>query len=239
MVGLLLKKLFYSLSYLLYPGNCLVCGRDLLLHQARVIPLCSECLAKLVPLTGVRCQKCGRLLISELEICTSCRHKEFAFASHKSLFAYRAEIKELIYQYKFRQRRSLANWFADLISNEINANPIFDLIVPVPPNPTTQAKRGFDQVSYLARLVSVKIGMRSIKCLAHRKGKTQKSLNLAARLKNIEGLFYFKGRPQAIADKRVLLLDDIFTTGATLHACAKILLAQGVASVTALTIAQD
>jgi len=233
------KKAFCYLSYLIFPGKCLVCGRDLLCEQTEGIPLCSECRVKLVPLAGDRCQKCGRLLISELEVCTSCRNKEFAFKSHKSLFVYRSEIKELIYQYKFRKRRSLANWFASLMSQEIDNNSNYDLIVPVPPNPATLAKRGFDQVNYLSRLVAARTRLNSLNCLAHRKGKSQKSLNLAERLKNIEDLFYYKGHSEAVANKRILLIDDIFTTGATLHACAKILLEKKAASVTAMTIAQD
>lgn len=223
---------------LLYPDLCLLCGAVVSGTPGFRVPVCRPCLSRLRPITGRRCTVCGVALISEAETCTRCRQLSFAFSAHRAVFMYQGPIRELLFYYKFKSRRRLGPLFAGLLPKPGPAERI-DFIIPVSSGLRSLRQRGFNHVLRLARLLSRLWGVPVLDCLGRKRGKAQKSLNLAERMANIQGLFFIKKGLTRCAGKSAFLLDDIFTTGATAHECAGVLKRHGVRTVYVGTIAMD
>jgi ComF family protein len=234
------RYFFRLLLDVVFPESCLLCGGDFSPGEKRRGPVCSECTAGLVPLTGPRCVVCGIPLISEIERCTRCRGHVFDFDGHASLFEYRAEIRELLYYYKFKGRAAVGDFFAQLLQRERPWPGTPEVIVPVPTSRKSVRARGFGHTERIARQVSRLSGIASGFYLRQMAGRPQKSLDLAQRQANLRGRIGIeeKGRAE-LHGRRVLLLDDVFTTGATVSECARVLKAHGAVHVFAVTLAMD
>ncbi len=229
----------------IYPGRCLACGRRLLTAlpageepAAAGEPVCAGCLAALEPLSGRRCRTCGAVLISEAEVCLPCRERTYAFRSHCALFEYRGVIKELIYQYKFQHRRRLAPLFARLLAEELHAIHPGVPVVPVPSRrPPAFGEAGL-HVERIARVLERRHDVRIWRLLRRKGGVPQKALGFEERRHNIRGAVSLVSHPGP--DRRypsVVLLDDVFTTGATADECARVLVEAGCPEVQVLTLA--
>jgi len=223
---------------ILYPGVCLLCGRPPSGHlpEAPLAPVCAGCRRLLVPLAAARrCRLCSAPLISEQELCTRCRLRHFHFDSSFALFDYAEAVRELVYQLKFANRRSLVPLFAALLEPLVRGSFPGLPLVPVPGSPASVRRRGWDPMREVARHLARRCGQPPLDLLRRRPGAAQKSLGYEDRIRNLRGTFSLR-RP---APPRVLLLDDVFTTGATADECARIILAGGARSVQVLTIAID
>jgi ComF family protein len=221
---------------LLFPGRCLLCGGQLAFHAERGEPLCLECRAGIRPLVGSRrCRVCSLPLISEEEICTRCRRREYEFDSHLSLFEYQGAVRELIYQYKFRNRLRLARFLAGQLARVLVEAYPGAVLVPAPANPQAVRRRGWDPVERLCRALSRDYGWPACRALERRPGPAQKLLGYEARRGNLRGTIRVCRPPPA----RVVLLDDVFTTGATASECSRALKEAGAARVDALSLAID
>lgn len=229
----------------IFPQPCVLCGGSLLLNRGDPpwsrLPICPECFASLHPIEGRRCTVCGLPLISEQELCTRCRTREFPFVSNRSLYEYAGAFRELISQYKFRGERSLAALFAHEMAKAMG-ECFFGLpVVPVPSRPRTVRKRGWDHVGAIADLLSRRHGVEVLRLLRRDNGRSQKSLDFTHRLTNLRGRIHWapKGHRPTEAPRHVVLIDDVFTTGATASECTRILLEHGVERVDVLTLAVD
>jgi competence protein ComFC len=178
-------------------------------------------------------------LVSEEESCTRCRTRVFAFDRHIALFQYRDVVRELLYQYKFKGRRRIGSLFAALLSQLTLWQNDYSLIVPVPSSARSVKKIGFGHVEAMAKKLSRQTGIPFSCCLKRGKGKAQKSLNFEGRRANLQGLISFKNKKLPLSVNNIILLDDIFTTGATANECASVLKKNGAAAVTVLTVAMD
>jgi len=150
-------------------------------------------------------------------------------------------MREAIHQFKYNNFRVLANPLAGLLEKNLRTSPVtFELIVPVPLHPRRQKIRGVNQTALLARDLGLRLGQRVLEdgLVRVRDTKPQFDLNLEQRSKNVEGAFGWCGQ-QSVAGSSVLLVDDVYTTGATLESCAKVLKQAGASSVVALVLAQD
>jgi ComF family protein len=234
-----------ALADLLFPRDCLLCGESLLLNTAKAggarVPLCPKCFDALPFLEGARCRSCSQPLISELDVCMRCRGRNYPFERNLSLFAYRGAARALIHQYKFRNERSLDALFACLLSV-----PLLDIfsglpVVPAPARPAHVRKRGWDPVSVVAALLRRRYGVTLLPVLQRMRTAPQKSLDFEHRAKNLRGKIIFRGGGKHAGNlpPHVILLDDVFTTGATASECTRVLAAAGVARVEVLTIAVD
>jgi competence protein ComFC len=190
-------------------------------------------------LRGGRCARCSMPLISAEYICTRCRDQEYAFSCNHSLYEYTGIVRELLYHYKFKARRSLGFLFAELLGEYLNAEKRGVPVIPVPSRPANVRKRGLDHMKHLARILSADHGVRVLDCLARRGGSSQKELGKKERFRNIRGTIRVGGGfdPQTIT--RAVLLDDIFTTGATVSECARVLKSRGLREVSVVTLALD
>jgi len=218
------------------PGRCLLCGRELGFGDGARQPVCPPCLDGLSPLSGSRrCAVCSLPLLSERRVCTRCRRRDFEFEANLSLFEYRGEVRELLYQYKFRNRLRLAGVLAGFYARALRELFPGCVPVPAPASPLAVRRRGWDPMERLCRVLEREHGFAACRALARRAGAPQKTLGYEERLLNLRGTIRLRRRPPA----EPVLLDDVFTTGATASECARVLRWGGAARVRVLTLAID
>ena len=165
----------------------------------------------------------------------------FPFEENVSVFVYQDPgIAELVVSWKGRKNRSLAAFFAEKLLAEYNSRWKGLPIVPVPSRPASLKKRGFDPILLLCREMQKRGGPPALRLIS-RKGKTreQKSLNRDERQRNLLGALVPRRKLCATLPRAVVLLDDVFTTGATAAACTEVLKGMGIEKVYVLTIALD
>ncbi len=236
---------FFSLSlHILLPRRCALCGT--LVHDVAWFPapLCEACESGLKAIDGRRCASCGRPLISEAQLCMECRETTRADLRIMPVFMYRGAVAVMMHHYKTRERRSLATYFAfklapliQSVCADTGTNPCEVAIVPVPPRPEKLRSGKCDLVAALATALGV-WGYQSVHVLARRSNSVQqKTLARNDRFKNASQAYYLAS--VGAVPKRVILLDDVVTTGATLRACAEILKQAGAEVVAAAVIAAD
>ncbi|RKX91142.1 MAG: hypothetical protein DRP59_08450 [Spirochaetes bacterium] len=227
------------LQTLTTPNRCLLCSTDLISEEHTKYPLCSSCRKKLLSKNADRrCPVCSIPLSSEETVCTRCRSRSFSYESNFSLFTYRKDIKELLYQYKFRNNRRLAVLFAELFYTLYLKQNKFEAIIPVPSTISNVKKRGWDHTGEITGILKSRYGIPVMNCLRKKGGKSQKKLSYAERLTNLDGKITVTKTCGKIPSK-ILLLDDVFTTGATLEQCALVLIKAGCFGINALTLAID
>jgi ComF family protein len=217
---------------IVFPGRCLLCGAWLLFSGEPGSCVCAECVARLAPLEGRRCGICSIPLVSEMGICTRCRGTSYSFARNHSVFAYAAHVKELVRSYKFSGRTRLSRLFAKFLAEAVTRQFPGAPIVPVPSRPGGD---GPDHIGRIAGILSREYGFAIFHLLARAPGVSQKTLDLEERRRNLLGKIRLK--PACTIPERVVLLDDIFTTGATADACASVLRAGGSSEVGVITLA--
>ncbi len=237
------NALMSAVLEILFPGRCLICGKSLLFQGKPFYPACPACLEELRPVENrKRCRKCSVPLISEREICTRCREREYEFSSNYSLFEYSGIMKELIYQYKFKNRKRVALVFAGLIAAEIGKKYRNLPVVPVPARKSTLRQRGWDHLEVIAGVLEKYYRIPVLRLLKRRGKVPQKGLGYRERMINIRGGIILAERMKTNISPfpgRVVLLDDIFTTGSTVNECACILHGAGIKDVQVLTLALD
>lgn len=162
----------------------------------------------------------------------------------RSVLLYEGEVRQAIHLLKYRNRRALVTTLAALMVEHWQANPLpADVLVAVPLHPARQRERGYNQAELLARMLGDRIGLPVTTAGLRRVRHTrpQMSLNAPDRRKNVEGAFVcpaLKGDGDvSIRGRRVLVVDDVCTTGSTLEACSLALKTAGASSVWGFTLA--
>ncbi len=230
-----------ALLDLVFPPFCPVCRAAL--EDDRRDPLCGACWAALPRIAPPWCRRCGgptpalpsaarppdRLDAGPL--CAACRRRAPAFAYARAAVRYEDTAREALHAFKFGGHRALAGPLADLVVSALAAGwpaGAPDLLVPVPLHPRRKRTRGFNQAHLIARRLGRAWGCPVRPDVLARVTETepQTALDSAARLANVRGAFRLR-RPEAVAGRHVLLVDDILTTGATASACARALEAGG------------
>lgn len=199
--------------------------------------MCGMCEAELAARDGPLCSVCSTRLVSEKDTCTRCRNRHYLFTSNYSLFIYEGKTKELINQFKAKNVKPLAGFFAARMAPVIQDRHCGFAVVPVPYRSTRKRARGWDQIEAICRELRRNYGIRFHPILKRRNSAAQKSLDYQGRLENLKGNVYL--RKHAHPPDKVLLIDDVFTTGATADACAAALKSAGVREVRMLSIALD
>jgi ComF family protein len=160
------------------------------------------------------------------------------FDSAYSFGSYEGPLQQLIHLFKYAKVESLAGPLGRLLMQALPLDSNFDLIMAMPLHWRKRWERGFNQAELLAEPVARRYGMRLATNLRRaRYTKSQAGLSEPARRENLRGSFRVH-RPEQLAGKRVLVIDDVFTTGATLRAAAAVLKSAGAAHVSALTLAR-
>lgn len=216
-----LKKIILFCLELLFPPRCVFCGRIV----APGTKICPECAKEVSPVNAVR----------RMKLPGSGKAIECAV-----LYAYRDRVRQSIIRFKFYGEKSNADFYAEKLAElvEKHLDPSrFDLVTAVPVSEERKKSRGFNQSELLARPLARKLGLPYAECLVKvRDNPEQHLLSRQKRLRNVRGV-YRALRPQT-PGKRILLVDDIVTTGSTLSECARTLYAGGAAGVGCAALAQ-
>ena len=221
---------------MLYPQRCPLCHG--ILRKTENSLVCRECSREVKPFTGARCMKCGKPVKEEEEYCKECRKGKHVFTEGRGIFLYSGKWRRSIVRFKYYGCREYGDFYARALSiygrKELERwKP--DLIVPVPLHPRKKRMRGFNQAEYIACGVSRNTGIpwsgqtvRKIK-----NTRSQKKLDREARRRNLKRAFQVT---ENLEGKRILVVDDVYTTGSTMDAMAMCLMDAGAAEIYFLTV---
>ncbi len=230
------KNLKEYLLDMVYPKTCPVCSR--IPEKGELI--CKGCKTKLPYIKGPRCMKCSKpILDKEMEYCYDCREKVHSYISGRALWVYDDNMSQSIARFKYKGSLEYAEFYGEEITTHygkwIKAHG--DILVPIPLHKRKKRIRGYNQAEILAEVIGKKLQMPVKSRLLYRIRDTlpQKELNDKERLKNLSKAFEVDREHFFPVDK-VILVDDIYTTGSTIEACAKILYKAGVKEVYFLSI---
>lgn len=221
---------------LLLPRICLLCS-GIVEDEG----FCEKCFDNIKLIKSPQCRCCGMPFISqetEDHLCGACIKKRRPFSIARSIGIYEGVLLEAVQRLKYNGKTSLARPLAKLMTKEFSMNN-YNLIVPVPLHKTRLKERGFNQSLLLARELS-KLYNLPIDYLNLRKIRaTDPQVNLKGkeRIANIKGAFAVKNGA-GFKNKKILLIDDVYTTGATVTECSKVLKKAGAKTVDVLTLAR-
>jgi competence protein ComFC len=228
---------------LVYPEVCQLCG------VARATPaegfVCGSCRGKVRFVERPFCERCGRPYEGEITgtfECPNCRDRELHFGHARSAVVACETMLEVIHRYKYSRALWFEPFLAELLIGVAKAELAkekWDLIVPVPLYPAKQREREFNQAERLAKRLStatqIPVNRRLLRRI--RPTCTQTVLSRLEREENVRNAFAMRG-DQRLNGERVVLVDDVLTTGATTSACAKVLRAAGAGEVCVWTVAR-
>ncbi len=224
---------------MILPHYCILCARKP--RQAgdnEHVPLCRECASGLVPIPSPRCECCGRELYSEVRICWDCRNSGHQCDSVYPLFRFKGDVATLLRNYKSSRRRSLAPFWATLMKQQLDVRWPGWTVIPVPPRPEKLKAREWDQVEALAECLERR-AVNVERILVRGKSGQQKLLDRASRKLNAGRAYSLDPAHSGPVPERIVLIDDVYTTGATIDTCSSVLRAAGAARVEALVLAAD
>ena len=231
------KKLLGEFDSALFPLDCTcdVCGEELV--EDTRYRLCSECIEKLPFVKGHICLNCGVPLKDESDYCNRCQYQKSAFVKNRSPLVYDGEVKKLIYKLKFGRKTYIAQTLGALMADKfIESGMDSEIIVFVPMTDEEVKKRGFNQAELLAYEVGNRLNIAVLPALVKVKDTSQqKELKGKDRANNLDGAFACAF--EQVKGRKILLIDDVFTTGATANECAKTLLKAKAREVCVLTAA--
>ena len=221
-------------KHIIFKSSCLLCASP----QANNHGLCSPCLNELPWHPTSSCPQCG--LSSSGQLCGSCISAPPDFDATQSVFLYQYPIDKMMQRYKYGNMLNISHTFGQLLADKSSFEAI-DLIIPMPMHPARLKERGFNQALEIAKVLTKnckdKLDYKSVE----RQTLTppQASLPLKERVKNIKGAFKVNAEiTEKFTGKRIAIVDDVMTTGASLNELAKTLKKAGASHVTCWVIAR-
>lgn len=234
-----------ALVSVLFPAACRVCRQPL--ATASRVPVCRACLATLHRIQAPVCHACGRPLPPAAAdfaapVCHACRRGLYHFHLARSFALYDGPMERILLLLKYDPIAPLAAWFAARIEEVVRAEPSLaevDCIVPVPLDRHRLRQRGYNQAELIARPLARRLALPLATDLLRRLRSRQPKLKLSRRERweTVRGAFVAADGGR-VDSSRILLLDDVLTSGATLDACARALRSAGAATVHAVTVAR-
>jgi ComF family protein len=237
-----------ALASLVFPAPCRICKR--ILDTGSRIPFCHECINAIKqPLREPLCSKCGRPIVSTAvaegitrPLCHLCRSGVYAFEMARSFGAYTPRMSRAILLLKYGNVSPLGGWFARVLSDLVKSCPedfAADAVVPVPLDRVRFRERGYNQAELIAKPLACLLGIpfRAYLLVRTRPRPNHLRLTRRERWETVRGA-YAPNEAAQVDKLRVLLVDDVFTTGATLDACSRALIGVGAARVVGLTVAR-
>lgn len=212
------RSILANIASLLFPLRCVHCGRE-------GDSLCSQCIALLELLDGPACSRCGSPDASSRTVCHECAGRELRFRSARAAFAYRGPARSIVHAIKYRNQRRLARKMAALSCGSRDLTGMFRgaVLVPVPMHSSRQYERGYNQAALYAGALAKQLDLSCRELLLKRNPtEAQNRLDAQERKRNLAGSFSMR-RKAAINAGRVMLIDDVYTTGSTASECARVL----------------
>ena len=229
----------------LYPEVCQICNQEPATPGSGFVgDNCRKNVTKIVP---PFCERCGLAFEGDISgpfECSNCRTESYAFTYARSAAFARGTLLDIIHKYKYNRALWFEPFLAELFAHA--AAPVllhehWDMIAPVPLHPVKLAEREFNQAENLSRQLGDHVGLPvSTACLRRDKPTgSQTHLTRAQRAENVRTAFAFNPRAsQLVVGKRIIVVDDVFTTGATTNACARLLRKHGAEAVCVWTLAR-
>ena len=244
-----------GLFAVLFPSDCRICGIPL--AKISRLPVCQECLDAIQPVSGGVCTVCGERLFSTYAFadaegdfrCGLCRRVEPVFARAAAYGSYECGLRELIHLLKYGGMRPAANVLGRMLAEAIttleSGFPAFPVaVIPVPLHGSKRRERGFNQAELMARAAlklkdadSTRLHLCSGVLEKKRETISQIGLTSHQRRENLRGAFRV-AQPEAVKGREVLVVDDVYTTGATVSECARVLRRAGATKVWVATVAR-
>ena len=226
--------MFQTILDIIYPVRCPICGE---IVTPKGVRICTTCKEKIHYVKEPRCKKCSKPIEQEeKEYCSDCMKKNYHFLKGFSVWIYDKEIKQSIADFKYHSRKENAKFYIEelvRIYGEDMKRLSPNVIIPVPIHRSKYNDRGYNQAAILARGIGKELNIPVLSHLLIRNKKTlpQKQLSDKERLRNLRQAFGFNNKEQECFHKkinRVLLVDDIYTTGSTIEACTNVLMEHGI-----------
>lgn len=223
------------------PPQCHCCDKFL---EERQQGICPDCLSKIHWIEPPFCSVCGTPFASKevrSHLCGPCMTKKKHFTMARALGSYEGTLQEAIHRWKYQGKTHLTpffgKWMEEGLSRYWAPNP-FDLLIPVPLHKKRLRERGFNQALLLVKELSHRTGISYLKRVLQKRKSTAPQVHLSGveREKSIRGSFQVIGG-ESLEGKSILLVDDVYTTGATVNECAKVVRASGAERVDVLTLA--
>ena len=220
----------------LYPRKCPVCAKILSADNKYI---CPECFEKLKLVGEEACESCGAAL-GLSGICFNCE-KDFSFDSNTAFFEYNETMREIIHSIKYNKKAhkmvTVSNIMAEYASDKLENHRDFDIIIPVPLHKKRYRKRGFNQAEILGEKIAEITGVKleSDICIRTVDTAPQSLTGAGSRRRNVEGIFDLKPNID-VRNKKIILVDDIFTSGSTLNSMSNMLKEVGAETVVCVTL---
>lgn len=223
-----MRKIIGIILNAIYPKTCPFC--DKILEEGSEI--CLPCASKLRYVEEPSCKKCGKQLMKEeQEYCYDCATAKHLYKRGVATFAYDEMVSKSIYKFKYHNRRTYAGMYGKAVAErhrKLIASWNADVLIPVPIHTGKLQKRGYNQAELIAvqlgKWLELPVDSKILKRV--RRTKAQKELNKSERKKNLENAF--KITSNVVKYNKVILVDDIYTTGSTIDECARVLMEAGV-----------
>ena len=230
------------LKQLIFKPNCLLCAQNIAQNDQNTHPsihaVCRACLEELPWHPNTSCPQCG--LTSSGMVCGSCLNSTPDFDVTKAVFLYAYPVDAMMLRYKYGKHLNLGDTFGEFLAEKISLETV-DLIIPIPMHPQRLKERGFNQALEIAKILTKnhkeKLDYQSV--TRQTLTPPQASLPLKERVKNIRGAFKVNAdKFDKLQGKRIAIVDDVMTTGASLNELAKTLKKTGARHVECWVIAR-
>ena len=234
-MGIWTNKIGNELLDLLYPPDlyCICCGK--IIDVSRTYSMCNDCIGAIRWVTGRSCAKCGKAMNDNnpKEVCFECSEQTRFFDKGYICSEYGVHEKTLLYELKYASKGYIGEVLGEIAYDKMSAefgnsylSKAYDFVIPVPIYKSRHQRRGFNQAELIARSFAKRAGLKTDSEILIRTRATEamKGLDAAARRMNIRGAFEVRSRKlPLISGARILIVDDIFTTGSTIDEIAKCL----------------
>jgi competence protein ComFC len=215
----------------LFPPSCVSCGMEGFF-------ICPECLKKIKVLESPMCELCGSF-VRKQKICERCARRKISYEHYYGFAQYTGVMRDALLSLKYRHNFAIASLLVDLAMGQVTLLTTgIDLIVPVPTSKVRKRLRGYNQAEMISRALAKRLTIEhDPNCLTRvREDGTQTKLDVQDRYLNVLGVF--KADPRLVTGKAILLVDDVYTTGATVNEASNTLVKSGADSVNVFTMAK-
>jgi len=239
-----LKTLLAKVSGLIYPDICQICENEKATSEESYV--CRSCRSKIKYIEPPFCEQCGKPYegyITTSFICSDCRSSKIYFSQARSVAVYDDVIKKAIHLYKYKSALWIEPILAEMLIESIKTDSDWserDAIIPVPLHFVKRNERGFNQSERLSTRISKATGIPlNTKLLKRVKyTETQTTLDRSRRSENVKNAFDVKDKSGWLKGKKLILIDDVLTTGATVNECERVLRKAGAIDVAVWTVAR-
>ena len=228
-----IKKVGAFLADMVFPKNiyCIACNAPL--KGDDPMSLCGDCRKELLLGQPAVCRRCGRFArYPAANFCEGCAAREPLYDRGSAAVVYEGSARKILYGLKYGGKGYLAENIAAIMEPVLPAASSYDMIIPVPMHKSKKSERGYCQTTLISKHLAKKSGKpaETDNLVRIRRTESMSGLHRGNRAANVRGAFEVKD-PGALAGKRILLVDDLLTTGSTADECARILKKAGAASV--------